>query len=227
MDVLNTKIKNILNEKRTKLKPENIKKNVTILNVTGSYEGLDTSDATATASDIKTDKTAYVNGQKITGNFAGIIPTGTIPITQNGTVDVTNYASAEVSVSGGGGKNVQYNIGDFWVANATISSTHLKLTVAKTGSYKIKWLARKEDGSSASGTFLTCIYIDGTRYQPSVNSTWGISGYRNDSVYTSPNTQLNELTGISLTANQEIEVWVQTKGNGYWIHCHALIIEEE
>lgn len=33
----------------------------------------------------------------------GITPTGTIQISDNGTVDVTNYASAEVSVSGGGG----------------------------------------------------------------------------------------------------------------------------
>lgn len=39
MDVLNTKIKNILAEKATKIRPENIKKDVKILGITGNYEG--------------------------------------------------------------------------------------------------------------------------------------------------------------------------------------------
>ncbi len=39
MDALNTKIKNILAEKATKIIPENIKKDVKILGITGNYEG--------------------------------------------------------------------------------------------------------------------------------------------------------------------------------------------
>lgn len=50
---------------------ENIKKDTTIFGVTGTLDtpsgGTDTSDATATADDIAKDKTAYVNGEKITG----------------------------------------------------------------------------------------------------------------------------------------------------------------
>ena len=39
MDILNTKINNILTEKTLKIRPENIKKNVTAFGITGTYEG--------------------------------------------------------------------------------------------------------------------------------------------------------------------------------------------
>ena len=70
MSDLKTNLQEILQEKQDKIIPENIKKDVQIFDVTGTMEGgIDTSDANATASDIAQDKTAYVNGEKITGTL--------------------------------------------------------------------------------------------------------------------------------------------------------------
>ena len=54
----------------TNLKSENIAENVNILGIVGTFKGgLNTSDATATSSDMLLGKTAYVNDQKITGTI--------------------------------------------------------------------------------------------------------------------------------------------------------------
>ena len=69
-DQLTENLNTILEEKNTKLLPENLKAGITCLGVTGELEvGIDTSDATATASDIVSGKTAYVNGEVVTGTL--------------------------------------------------------------------------------------------------------------------------------------------------------------
>lgn len=79
MSELQDKLKSIYEETSSKLIPENIKKDVTVLGVTGTLEsgggGLDTSDATATADDILQDKTAYAKGEKITGAISTVYST--------------------------------------------------------------------------------------------------------------------------------------------------------
>ena len=62
----------ISESEQAKIVPENIKAGVEILGVTGTASGgggTDTSDATASASDILEGQTAYVDGEKVTGTM--------------------------------------------------------------------------------------------------------------------------------------------------------------
>jgi len=61
------------------------------------------------------------NGEWVAGEKSGYIPvpTGSISITENGTVDVSNYAEAVVAVSGGGGGGVELMLESAWDALTT------------------------------------------------------------------------------------------------------------
>lgn len=67
---LQTNLDAILQDKNTNLLPENLKAGITCLGVEGTMStGIDTSDADALAGDIREGKTAYVNGEKVTGTI--------------------------------------------------------------------------------------------------------------------------------------------------------------
>jgi hypothetical protein len=106
-----------------KIISSNIKSGVTIFGVTGTVdEGVDTSDATATAENILNGATAYVNGEKVTG---------TMPENSTTTTEITT-ANQVVTVAKGyhtGGDTISISSVD----QANIIASNIKKNVTILG----------------------------------------------------------------------------------------------
>lgn len=254
MDILNTKIKNILTEKTNKIRPENIKSGVNILGISGNVVELagetknvtpSTSAQTITPSTGKNgitqinvsavDNTIDNNIQQgnikngvtilgVQGNYTGTVPSGTINITQNGTVDVTNYASADVSVSSGGGKNTQIN-NIMHITSFSAYTKGIEITVAKTGIYKVTRQLRRIE---TSGTWGSQLYINGTAYG-NANETWGMQYYLNNDTNPSSSIEWQQIIEehVSLNEGDVIASYGRSKANANWLYHVYLLIEEE
>ena len=159
-----------------------------------------------------TNATGYITGGTKTGTAVTVsaseLVSGNKAITQNGNnIDVTDYATVSVNVSGGSSKNVQ-------VAQSTTratSSTYTKLaslTCSKAGTYDVYWDCFR---SSTGGTNGSQLYVGGSAYG-SANTTF------------SNHIQKNHLTGVQISANQEVAVYVRSRGSNYYAYCGQLTI---
>lgn len=204
MDILNTKIKNILTEKNLKLRPENIKKDVTAFGITGTYEG---------------------QQPNLQSKSVEITENGTTTITTDSGYDGLNQVEVTTNVSGSGGKNNQANMGFYVTSRTTYVKSGLKLTVAKTGTYTVKWIAKRD---SSSNTWGTGLYIDNVLYG-SKNEVWGATYTLNNVAQTTSiaTFQKNEVEHVNLTEGQVVEIYGKSGSNGNWLYLHALSIEEE
>ena len=116
-----------------------------------------------------TNTTGYITGSTKTGTAVTVsaseLVSGTLSVTQNGTADVTNYASVDVSVSGGGGMSISTASTTLNAANASISFTGLQdeptsfvITTAAdlaTGASPYKTATVVYDGTNVFGQYIT------------------------------------------------------------------------
>ena len=125
----------------------NIKSGVNIFGVAGTYTGeagLDTSDATATAADLLYNKTAYVDGSKITGTMPNNGATGGTITIQGGTYTIpAGYTS---------GGTVTANLATGSTTAANISGAAFE---ESTGDYGFRASVQIQPGYYSSATTVT------------------------------------------------------------------------
>lgn len=159
-----------------------------------------------------TNSTGYITGGTKSGTAVTVsaseLVSGNKAITQNGNnIDVTDYATVSVNVSGGTSKNVQVAQSTTRVANTAYTKT-ASLTCAVSGTYDVYWDCFR---STTSGTSGSQLYIGGSA-SGSANTTF------------SNHAQNNHLTNVQINANQEVAVYVRSRATNYYAYCGQLTI---
>ena len=154
----------------------NIRSGVKIFNVTGSYAGssssggTDTSDATATAANILSGKTAYVNGSKLTGTM-----------TNNGAVSKTMTANGSYTIPAGyhnGSGKVTVNVSSSSgssnnnIEAYAITNTNPSVSFKRTdGAIKIWGYGTMTSSGGWGQQTTSLVAFEGDRYYKS--ASWG------------------------------------------------------
>lgn len=174
-----------------------------------------TTQAGKTVTPSESEQTAVAAGKYTTGDVkVAAIQTEEKTVTQNGDVTPTTgkyLKKVTVNVSGGGGKNIQYYAGLKSIAKTNLSSTGVKVTVEKTGNYKISWMAAR---GSSSGTMSTRLYVNGSA-KDTDRTTW-----------TNTYGQQITINSFALTAGQTVEIYARSGSTSRYVMVGQLVIEE-
>ena len=160
-----------------------------------------------------TNSAGYISGGTHSGSGVSVsaseLVSGTLPVTESGIYDVTNYETVNVNVSG---KAFQFANEGARVAATTYTATDVSLTVEKSGTYTISWSGFRNTTSGTSGSQL---YVNGS----AVGSAFTTFS---DSYWQAP-----KLTGQSLNAGDVLVVRARSRATNYYMCVANLVIEEE
>jgi len=162
-----------------------------------------------------TNTEGYISGGTKTGTGVSVsaseLVSGNLPITSNGNnIDVANYSTVSVNVSGSSGMNKQIYYGSATRKANSYGATSVTLTVAVSGTYKVSWTAWRGSSSGTMGTNLHVNNSAGTNQQTWSN-TYG---------------QRVELTGQQYSKNDVLTIWATSGNNSRTIEVANLIIEQ-
>ena len=165
-----------------------------------------------------TNTTGWITGSTKTGTAVTVtaseLVSGSETVTTNDTYDVTNLAELVVNVASGSSKNTQVVQSTTRTNASTLTAIGAELTVSKTGTYDIYYSCFRTN-TSASYTWATRLYINGTAYGTAENATW------------TNNQQNTHLSNISLTADDKLRVYGRnTRGTSYYVCAPMLVIVE-
>lgn len=132
-----------------------------------------------------------------------------VTVTVGDSADADRILSVTGTYSGGSSKNVQVAQSTTRVANTAYTKT-ASLTCSVSGTYDVYWDCFR---SSTSGTNGSQLYIGGSEY-----------GTANTTFANSIHVQTNHLTGVQISANQEVAVYVRSRATNYYAYCGQLTI---
>jgi hypothetical protein len=135
-------------------------------------------------------------------------------VSSNGTVTADNgydaLSQVTVNVSSGGSMNVQ-TAQSTTRANTTGYTEVISLTCQVSGTYDVYWSTFRSSTSSTWGSWL---YINDTAYGTADTGNW------------SNHIQNKHLTGVQLSAGDEVAVRVRSRGSSYYGYVGTLVIKQ-
>lgn len=133
------------------LKAENIASGVTIFGVKGTSTGIDMSDATASANEILSGETAYINGVKVTGTMPKKGETTITPKASSQTITSGQYLDGNITIEGDPelqAANIKAGVEIFGITG----TLEAEGGIVPTGNYEIKKSSEVDVSNYATAT---------------------------------------------------------------------------